>query len=140
VFGTLLRAITTVGYVFVRNVYGIELPPQTLIGRRVKISHQSGIVVSGDAVIGDGCRLRQNVTIGSRGRIDPVSGRRKPVLESDVYVGAGATILGGITIGAGARIGANALVLTDVPPGARVYAPVATIASRTTEPVTTADP
>jgi serine acetyltransferase/FMN phosphatase YigB (HAD superfamily) len=122
-----LRAIATILFVLVRNLYGIELPPKASIGRRVKISHQSGIVVSGDAVIGDDCRLRQNVTIGSRGKTDPRSGRRKPVLEEGVYVGAGAIILGGITVGAGARIGANALVVEDVPAGARVFAPAATI-------------
>lgn len=126
-FGPLLRILLRMGYIFIRNVYGIELPPQALIGRRVKISHQSGIVISGDAVIGDDCRLRQNVTIGSRGKSHQKSGRRKPVLERGVYVGTGATILGGVTIGSEARIGANALVVEDVPPGARVYAPLAAI-------------
>ena len=126
-FGPVLRVVTSAAYVFVRNVYGIELPPQASIGRRVKISHQSGIVISGDAVIGDECRLRQNVTIGSRGKANPRTGRRKPVLGSRVYVGAGATILGGVTIGSDARIGASALVVEDVPAGARVFAPLADI-------------
>lgn len=126
-FGPAFRLLTTACYVFVRNVYGIELPPQASIGRRVKISHQSGIVISGDAVIGDECRIRQNVTIGSRGKANPRTGRRKPVLGRRVYVGVGATILGGVTIGSDARIGANALVVEDVPAGGRVYAPLADI-------------
>ena len=135
-FGPVLRIISTACFILVRNVYGIELPPQASIGRRVKISHQSGIVVSGGAVIGDECRLRQNVTIGSRGKTNPQTGRRKPLLERGVYVGVGATILGGVTIGSEARIGANALVVEDVPSKARVYAPLARIVAPEADEVT----
>ncbi|HEV2150153.1 MAG TPA: hypothetical protein VGR37_22335 [Longimicrobiaceae bacterium] len=106
-------------HVFVRNVYGIELPRSTRVGRRVRISHQSGIVVHPDAVIGDGCTIRQNVTIGG------VSMRRggAPTLGAGVEVGAGAAIIGRVTIGDGARIGPNAVVMTSVPPGALVVVP-----------------
>ena len=123
----MLRAFHHVCYVLVRNVYGIELPVSTELGRRVKISHQSGIVVSGEAIIGDECHLRQNTTIGAIGSRRPSQGRRKPTLGRGVYVGAGAVIVGGITIGDGARIGANATVMADVPAGATAYAQPARI-------------
>jgi serine O-acetyltransferase len=97
-----------------RNVYGIELPYSVPIGRRVIIEHQGGIVVHGASVIGDDCIIRQNCTLGIRSlaRLDDA-----PVLEAGVSVGAGATILGKVTIGKGAAIGANAVVLVDVPAG-----------------------
>lgn len=99
---------------WVRSRYGIELEFSTRLGRRVSIDHQSGIVVSGHARIGDDCRLRQNVTIGIRTLDDPDGA---PTIGNGVDIGAGAVLLGRITIGDGAQIGANAVVLTDVPPG-----------------------
>jgi serine O-acetyltransferase len=101
----------------VRNVYGIELPYSTRVGRRVVIEHQGGIVVHGDAWIGDECIIRQGVTVGNRHMDQP---RAAPRLGARVNVGAGAKILGAVTIGDDARIGANAVVLSDVPAGARV--------------------
>lgn len=98
-----------------RIAYGIELPYSTKVGRRVVIEHHGGIVVHGASVIGDECRLRQGVTIGAR---DVATRNEAPVLESGVDVGAGAVILGGITVGSDARVGANAVVLDDVPPRA----------------------
>jgi serine O-acetyltransferase len=100
---------------FCRNIYGIELPYAAQVGRRVVIEHQGGIVVHGSSVIGDECRIRQGVTIGAR---DVATREMAPVLESGVDVGAGAKILGGITVGARAHVGANAVVLVDVPAGA----------------------
>ena len=99
----------------VRNVYGIELPYSARIGRRVVFEHQHGIVVHGDTVIGDECIIRQGVTLGIR-RLDRLGDA--PVLGRGVNVGAGAKILGKLTIGDHAEIGANAVVLDDVPPGA----------------------
>lgn len=114
-----LRAPLSVGYrvleAMVRNVYGIELPYTVEVGRRVVLEHQHGIVVHGRAVIGDGCILRQGVTIGNR-RLDRPDDA--PVLGRGVNVGAGAKILGPVRVGDGARIGANAVVLRDVPAGA----------------------
>ncbi|MBB5686631.1 serine O-acetyltransferase [Sphingobium boeckii] len=97
---------------FCRNIYGIELPYTAIIGRGVVIEHQGGIVVHGSTVIGDGCIIRQNCTLGIRSldRLDDA-----PVLGCHVNVGAGAVILGKIHIGDGAQIGANAVVLKDVP-------------------------
>lgn len=98
-----------------RNVYGIELPYTVKLGSRVVFEHQGGIVVHGNAQIGDRCIIRQNCTLGIKS-LDALD--QAPTLESDVDVGAGAAILGGITIGAGAVIGANAVVIDQVPAGA----------------------
>jgi serine acetyltransferase len=96
----------------VRNVYGIELPYSVQLGRRVVFEHQSGIVVHGHCVIGDDCVIRHGVTLGNRSPAQPLEA---PKLGCRVDVGAGAKILGPVTVGDGAVIGANAVVLTDVP-------------------------
>jgi serine O-acetyltransferase len=111
-------------YVLTRNLYGIELPSKAQVGRRFHIAHQGGIVISDEAVIGDDCMIRQNVTIGAGGRRSR-RGRRKPTLGNGVEVGPGAAIVGGISVGDGARIGPNAVVMANVPPGASVFAPPA---------------
>lgn len=98
--------------VFVRNVYGIELPFEATIGRRVVFEHQHGIVVHGNAIIGDNCILRQGVTLGIRKLTDTTAA---PVLGTGVDVGCGAKILGDVRIGMWSKIGANAVVLKDVP-------------------------
>ena len=98
-----------------RNIYGIELPYSVQVGRGVVIEHQGGIVIHGASVIGDRCIIRQGCTLGLR-RLDDLTAA--PVLEADVHLGAGAVLLGRIRIGKGAVIGANAVVLADVPPGA----------------------
>lgn len=115
----LLRAPFSVVYRFlyryVRNVYGIELPYSVELGRRVIVEHQGCIVVHGDCRIGDDCIIRQGCTLGNRtldARFDA------PVLGRQVNVGAGAKILGAVVIGDGAQIGANAVVLDNVPPRA----------------------
>ena len=98
----------------VRNRYGIELPYSVSLGRRVVIEHQGGMVVHGNTVIGDGCVIRQNCTLGIR-RLDALGDA--PILGRGVDCGAGAVILGRVTLGDGARVGANAVVLADVPAG-----------------------
>ena len=100
-----------------RNIYGIELPYSVRLGRRVIIEHQAGIVVHGNAVIGDDCVLRQGVTIGNNG-VDRL--QDAPVIGQRVNIGAGAKILGPVCIGDDAVIGANAVVLHDVPAGTTV--------------------
>jgi serine O-acetyltransferase len=90
----------------------------------VVIEHQGAIVVHGHAEIGDGSRLRHGVTIGNRYVGRPGDA---PRLGARVDVGAGAQILGDVTIGDDARIGANAVVLSDVPPGATAVGVPATI-------------
>ena len=96
-----------------RNRYGIELPYSAEIGPGVIIEHQSGIVVHGATKIGANTIIRQNCTMGIRDLGD-LNGA--PVIGRDVDIGAGAVILGHITIGDGAVIGANAVVIRDVPP------------------------
>lgn len=112
-----IRPLHTTGYIFVRNVYGIELPWTTRVGRRVRISHQHGIQIHPRAVIGDDCVIRHSVTIGAVS-MERIGGA--PKLGAGVSVGAGAVIVGAITIGEGARIGPNTVVMTSVPPGAMV--------------------
>lgn len=98
-----------------RNNYGIELPYSVVLGRRVVIEHQGGIVIHGNSVIGDDCVIRQNCTLGIR-RMDAPDDA--PILGVGVDVGAGAVILGAVRIGDRAAIGANAVVLADVAAGA----------------------
>jgi serine O-acetyltransferase len=102
-------------YRTVRNLYGIELPYSVKLGRRVIFEHQHGIVVHGATVIGDDCIIRQGVTLGIRS-MERLT--EAPVLGRGVNVGAGAKIIGPVKVGDGAAIGANAVVLKDVPAGA----------------------
>jgi serine O-acetyltransferase len=95
-------------------VTGIDLPCEVVVGRRLKIEHFGGIIVSGDTVIGDDVVLRHGVTLGLRRTDQPGA----PIIGNRVDIGAGAVILGPVRIGDGAVIGANAVVLTDVPAGA----------------------
>lgn len=90
---------------------GIDLPCEVAIGRRFRIEHFGGIIISGDAVLGDDVVLRNGVTIGLKHRDDPGS----PVIGNRVDIGAGAKLLGKIRIGDDVLIGANAVVITDVP-------------------------
>lgn len=93
---------------------GIDLPCEARVGRRLRIDHFGGVIISGDAQIGDDVILRHGVTLGLRYEGE----RGAPKLGNRVEVGAGAKILGAIRIGDGAVIGANAVVLHDVPAGA----------------------
>ena len=90
---------------------GIDLPCEVKIGRRFRIEHFCGIIISGDTVIGDDVVIRNGVTIGLKRRDDPGS----PIIGNRVDIGAGAKILGKIRIGDDVMIGANAVVITDVP-------------------------
>ena len=94
---------------------GIEIHPGATIGRRVFIDHGMGVVVGETAVIGDECTLYHGVTLGGTSWN---KGKRHPTLERGVVIGAGAKVLGPITIGENAKVGSNAVVVKDVPPGA----------------------
>ncbi|GGF73744.1 serine acetyltransferase [Terasakiella brassicae] len=93
---------------------GIEIHPGATIGRRFFIDHGTGVVIGETAEVGDDVMLYQGVTLGGTSLEE---GKRHPTLEDGVIVGSGAQVLGPHVIGAGARIGANAVVLEDVPPG-----------------------
>lgn len=106
-FSFLYKALKVVSEVLT----GIELPCEATLGRRCRIDHFGGIVISGDAVFGDDCVIRNGVTVG----LKHAGQRGSPVLGNRVDIGAGAKILGAIRIGDDVQIGANAVVLTDVP-------------------------
>jgi serine O-acetyltransferase len=100
---------------FARWLTGIEIHPAARIGRRFFIDHGMGIVIGETAEIGDDCTIYHGVTLGGTAW---EKGKRHPTLGSNVIIGAGAKILGPLHVGDGARIGSNAVVTKDVPPGA----------------------
>lgn len=95
---------------------GIEIHPGARIGRRVFIDHGMGVVIGETAEIGDDCTIYQGVTLG--GTSLTRGAKRHPTLGRGVIVGANAQVLGAFTVGDGARIGSNAVVVKEVPPGA----------------------
>jgi serine O-acetyltransferase len=105
-----------------RILTGIEIHPGATIGRRLFIDHGMGVVIGETAEIGDDVTLYQDITLGgispSVNSAAQVNKKRHPTLRDRVIVGAGAQVLGGITVGEGAKVGANAVVVTDVPAGA----------------------
>jgi serine O-acetyltransferase len=105
---------------------GIELPCETVVGRRFRIDHFGGIVISGDAVFGEDCVIRNGVTVGLKNTGQSGS----PIIGDRVDIGAGAKVLGPIRIGNDVAIGANAVVLTDVPPNSIAVGVPARIISR----------
>jgi serine O-acetyltransferase len=100
---------------FARWLTGIEIHPGARLGRRLLIDHGMGVVIGETAVVGDDVTLYQNVTLGG---VSLNPGKRHPTIEDDVVIGAGAAVLGPFTVGRGARVGSNAVVLREVPPGA----------------------
>lgn len=96
-------------------LFGITIGVSAKIGKRLTIEHSGAIVIHGNAEIGDDCIIRQGVTIGNR-RVD--CSFDAPKIGDRVNIGAGAKILGEIVIGDDAQIGANAVVIKDVPEGA----------------------
>jgi serine O-acetyltransferase len=96
-----------------RSVTGVEIHPAARIGSDFFIDHGSGVVIGETAEIGDRCTLFQGVTLGGTGF---ARGKRHPTLEDDVTVGSGAKLLGPVTVGRNAKVGANTVVIEDVPP------------------------
>lgn len=103
------RAIATT----TRAVTGIEIHPAAAIGDGLFIDHGMGVVIGETAVVGDDVVLFHGATLGGKAMR---RGKRHPTLGDNVVVGAGARILGPVWVGDGAQIGANAVVLRDVPP------------------------
>ena len=106
----------TIAYL-TRSVTGVEIHPAAQIGESFFIDHGSGVVIGETAVIGDCVTLYQGVTLGGTGF---QRGKRHPTLGDNVTVGSGAKLLGPIAVGDGAKIGANTVVVEDVPPRATV--------------------
>ena len=100
-----------------RGLTGIEIHPAAKIGRRVFIDHGMGVVIGETAVVGDDVTLYHGVTLGGTSLEKK---KRHPTVGDRVTIGAGAKILGDITIGSDSRIGANAVVVKDVPPNSVV--------------------
>jgi len=98
---------------FSRLVTNIDIHPGAAIGSRLFIDHGAGVVIGETAVIGDDVTIYHGVTLGGTSWS---GGKRHPTLENGVLIGAGAKILGPVVVGAGARIGANSVVIEDVPP------------------------
>jgi serine O-acetyltransferase len=95
-------------------IFGIEVSPKVSIGGGLFLPHTVGTVL-GAARIGDNCTIMQGVTLGATDTDLGFTASRRPVIGSHVLIGAGAKIIGGITVGDHAKIGANAVVLQDVP-------------------------
>jgi serine O-acetyltransferase len=107
------RMIATIA----RSVTGIEIHPAACIGRGFFVDHGMGVVVGETAEIGDNVTLYQGVTLGGTGF---ATGKRHPTVQDNVTIGSGAKLLGPIVVGHGAKIGANSVVIHDVPPNATV--------------------
>jgi serine O-acetyltransferase len=113
-------------YKFIQVITGIELPCEVAVGKNFRIDHFGGIIISGFASFGDNCVIRDGVTVGLRRVDDPVA----PQIGHNVDIGTGAKVLGGITIGDNVVIGANAVVLEDVPSNSIAVGVPARIKSR----------
>lgn len=98
-----------------RRKTGIEIHPGAQIGKGLVIDHGMGVVIGETAIVGDDCQLYHGVTLGGRGSCDV---KRHPTLEDGVYIGSGAKVLGNITLHKNCKVGANAVVLVDVPENA----------------------
>ena len=94
---------------------GIEIHPGAQIGRRLVIDHGMGIVIGETAEVGDDCLIYHGVTLGGTGKDQ---GKRHPTIGNNVLISTGAKVLGPFTVGDGARIAANAVVLSEIPAGA----------------------
>lgn len=109
-----LRLAARVVAQWARVLTGIDIHPAATIGPRLFIDHGTGVVIGETAEVGADVMLYHGVTLGGTSL---EKGKRHPTLGDRVVVGAGAKVLGPITIGEGSRIGANAVVVRDVPPG-----------------------
>lgn len=96
---------------------GIEIHPGAKIGRGLFIDHGNGVVIGETAIIADNVLLYQGVTLGGTGK---EKGKRHPTIGNNVVIGAGAKVLGNITAGDNSYIGANAVVVKDIPPNSTI--------------------
>lgn len=116
-------------YLWLRKLkykYGIDISYRTKIGKGLYIGHFGGIVIHGDAEIGDYCNLSQGMTIGILARGNTTG---TPKIGNRVFIGPGAVILGGVTVGNDVLIGTNSIITFDVPDRSVVASPLAQIIS-----------
>lgn len=119
---------------FSRFVTGIEIHPAAVIGDYFFIDHGHGVVIGETSVIGNKVTIYHDVTLGGT---TLAKAKRHPTIEDEVVIGAGAQVLGPITVGKGAHIGANAVVVKDVPAGATMVGiPARAVAGETHEQFT----
>jgi len=116
-------------YKWVEWTCGISLPYTVGLGRRVRIWHHGGMILHARS-IGDDVTIRQNTTFGL---VSPDRPLEIPTIENQVDIGCGACVLGNVTIGHGSRIGANAVVLSDIPAGSTAVGVPARVIERITE-------
>jgi serine O-acetyltransferase len=100
-----------------RAVTNIEIHPGAEIGDGLFIDHGTGVVIGETSDVGDNVTMYQGVTLGGTGF---ATGKRHPTVEDNVTVGSGAKLLGPINVGHGAKVGANSVVIHDVPPNSTV--------------------
>jgi len=100
-----------------KSMTGVEIHPGARIGDGLFIDHGTGVVIGQTAEVGDNVTLYQQVTLGGTGF---APGKRHPTVEDDVVIGSGAKLLGPIRVGRGAKVGANSVVIHDVPPNSTV--------------------
>ena len=111
---------------YAHTLTGIDIHPGARIGEKFFIDHGTGVVVGETSIIGDRVRIYQGVTLGAKSFPLDASGNpikgidRHPIVEDDVVIYAGATILGRITIGKGSSVGGNVWLMRSVPPGSRI--------------------
>ena len=126
----LLRKVFSIIYKilfkFIQIITGIELPAEVNVGKNFIIDHFGGIVISGYASFGDDCRIRNGVVVGLKNINQPIA----PIIGNRVDIGAGAKLLGAIKIGDDVIIGANAVVICDVPNNSIAVGVPATIKPR----------
>jgi len=108
-FYIIARFISTIS----RMLTQIEIHPGATIGKNLLIDHGAGVVIGETTIIGNNCTIYQGVTLGGTGK---ETGKRHPTICNNVVIGSGAKILGNITIGDNSKIGANSVVLTNIPP------------------------
>lgn len=125
-----LRVVTSFAHRCLELMLGCSIPFSVRLGQGVRWMHNAnGVFITRDAVIGEGCTILHQVTIGSNLREG--DDRRAPVLGRHVFVGAGAKLIGGVVVGDRAKIGAQALVVGEVPADAIVRAPEGVIEKKT---------
>ena len=108
----LMRRIARIRHTLWSVVTQSDVDLQATLGKGLMLPHPNGVVIHGEARIGDDCMIMQQVTVGM------IDEGEVPVIGNRVYIGAGAKIIGKLTVGDGARIGANAVVVNDVPSNA----------------------
>ena len=110
----ILKVVAFLLFKLMEMITGISLPASANIGKGFYVGHFGHVILHSDVVMGENCSVGPGVVIGTRG----LGNQGVPAIGNDVYIGVGAKVLGGIKIGNRARIGANAVVVNDVPEGA----------------------